>query len=485
LEREIYIKNTKAAVVLFILYLGIYQITSVYANINQEKRQEPMPPSYSAASVLVMEASTGMVLYAANASEIKYPASITKIMTALIVLEHTTDFDERISFSDRAVFSIPRTSSHIAMDVGETLSIYEALYGLMLESANEVSLALAEHVSGSIEEFVNLMNRRARSLGAYDTYFVNPSGLPGAGHVSTAYDMALIMREAIRHPLFVDIIRARRFDIPPTERQPEVRALRNTNRLIHEGPYFNEYVVGSKTGWTTAAGHTLVTYARQNGRRLIVSILGGDVPGTFVDTTTLLNYGFAIPFEPVKIFDAAANVPTVPIFKLIENERTEAGRVPLQASNNLYYDLPESFDTSLLRYEFFLPQGLALPVEEGTVLGNVAVYVDDFRLGSALLRAAESVQEYVVTTPAAAEGYMPQPYSSLGYYDYTAESGSYYSYATHIWQNEVFLTLVVPLVISATTLIISLFIHFAKRKQRLRRKLHTRYARYPDYYRYK
>jgi len=436
-----------------------------------------------------MEASTGMILYSTNADEIKYPASITKIMTALIVLEHTTDFDERISFSDRAVFSIPRNSSHIAMDVGETLTVYEALYGLMLESANEVSLALAEHVAGSIEDFVDLMNRRARALGAYNTYFANPSGLPGAGHVTTAYDMALIMREAIRHPLFVDIIRARRFDIPPTERQPDVRALRNTNRLIHEGPLFNESVIGSKTGWTTAAGHTLVTYAQHNGRRLIVSVLGGDTPGTFIDTTALLDYGFAIPFEPTQIFDAAANTPSVPVFQTIADTRTEVGRVPLKARDNIYFSLPPQFDTSLLRYEFFIPQGLAPPIEEGTVLGSVAVYIDNFRAGSASLRATVSVPEYIPASVETLETYAIEgsgayapSYQNLDFYSYGNEN---YDYVASFWTREILLTLTVPIAVSAITLIISLVVHFAKRKSRMRRKLHARYARYPDYYRYK
>ena len=477
----------KFLIAFLILYLGLCQITSVYAHIYAEEVAERPSPSYSAASVVLIEAYTGTVLYAANAREIKYPASITKIMTALIVLDHTTDFDERISFSDRAISMTPRYSSHIAMDVGETLTVYEALYALMLPSANEVSLALAEHVAGSIEEFVDLMNRRAQSLGANDTYFVNPSGLPGAGHVTTAYDMALIMREAVQHPLFVDIIRTRRFDIPPTERQPEVRALRNTNRLIHEDPLFNASVIGSKTGWTNAAGHTLVTYAVQDGRRLIVSVLGGDSPGTFVDTTALLEHGFQLPFEPAKIFDAAANVPTVPIFQTTEGMRTEVGRLPLRASDNIYFDLPPGFDTSLLRYDFSIPQGLAAPIEAGAVLGSVSIYVQNFRVGSASLLAEKSVSESiaepvaVTPTPLAQAGasvaYVPQYYPAYYLYDGDDE--------IPFWENEIVLTLIVPIAMSVVMLMTSLVVHLAKRKKRMRKKLHARYARYPEYYRYK
>ncbi|MCL1786880.1 MAG: D-alanyl-D-alanine carboxypeptidase [Defluviitaleaceae bacterium] len=427
-----------------------------------------------------MDAATGLVLYQTDAHKAKYPASITKVMTALVVLDHTTDFDERIVFSERAIFATPRYSSHIAMDVGETLSVYEALYALMLPSANEVSLALAEHVAGSVEAFVDLMNRRARSLGADNTHFVNPSGLPGEGHVTTAYDIALIMREAVQNPLFVDIIATRRFDIPPTERQPEVRALRNTNRLIHEGPYFNEAVVGSKTGWTNDAGHTLVTYAVQDERRLIVSVLGGGSPYTFVDTTALLAYGFDMPFEPVKVFDAAAYVPAVPVFQTVDGALREVGRVPLAAAQNMYFDLPPGFDTSLLRYEFTVPQGVAPPIETGAVLGSAAVYVGDFRIGATALRATAYVLKepgdaHLYTAPEAA--YVPQ------YVTYIAEESSE-APPSDPGTREMFMMLVAPIAIAGFTLVVSLAIHLAKRNKRLRGKMHARYARYPQY-RYK
>jgi len=485
----------KIIIAFFILYLGLSQITSVYANNStlfyENQLIHPEPPSYSAASVVLIEASTGMVLYSTGGDEIKYPASITKIMTALIVLEQTTNFDERILFSERAIADTPRHTAHIAMDVGETLTVEQALYALMLPSANEVSLALAEHIAGSVEEFVELMNRRAHSLGANNTYFVNPSGLPGAGHVTTAYDMALIMREAVQHPLFVDVIRTRRFDIPPTERQPEIRALRNTNRLIQEDPHFNQAVVGGKTGWTNAAGHTLVTYAEQNGRRLIVSVLDGNSPGTFVDTNALLDYGFNLPFEATQIFDASINTPAVPIFTEVDGSRTEIGRVTLQASDNIYFDLPSGFDYSLLRYEFVIPQGLAPPIEEGAVLGNVAVYVENFRIGNAPLLATQPVLEYTAASGTSTNyitggglQYIPEHYQGL-YLDGNTESTGYYEHLSPIWADEIFLTFAVPLAISGITLLVSLIIYFAKRKDRMRRKLHARYARYPQYYRYK
>jgi len=472
----------KFFIALLTLYLGLSQITSVYA----QNYDQIAPPVYSAASVVLMEASTGTILYSSNGADIKYPASITKIMTALIVLEHTSDFNERVLISERVIADTPRTSSHIAMDVGETLSVYEALYAMMLPSANDVSVALAEHIAGTVEDFVYLMNRRAHALGAIDTYFANPSGLPAAGHVTTAYDIALIKREAIQHPLFVDIIRTRRFDIPPTERQPEIRAIRNTNRLIQDGPEFNADVVGSKTGWTTAAGHTLVTFAERDGRQLIVSILGGYSPGTFADTTALLEYGFAIPFLPTQIFDAQVNTPAIPVFQEVNGTRAEITRVPLRAPEDIYVYLPQGFDQSQLRYEFSIPQGLAPPVEKGTALGNAAIYVRDFRLANVQLLAGETVEVYTPTAAASdsvLDGHVASVYHNTeAYYEPPAYTRGY---TQPFWASELFFTLAVPLAISGFTLFVSLVVYFVKRKNRLRRKLHNRYARYPQYYRYK
>jgi len=444
------------------------------------------PPVYSAASVVIMEASTGMILYESNGNEIKYPASVTKIMTALIVLDQVEDLQERIQFSDRAIFGIDRLSSHIAMDVGETLTVYEALHAIMLPSANDVSMALAEHVAGTIEGFADMMNRRAHLLGAYDTHFANPSGLHAAGHVTTAYDMAIIMREAVRHPMFVDIIGAVRFDIPPTERQPEVRALLNTNQLIRPGQHFNPHVVGSKTGFTTPAGHTLVTYAVQDGRRLIVSVLGGTSPGMFVDTTALLNFGFALPFEQTKIFDAAVNIPTIPVYKMDEGIRTEVGRVALQATDNLYFSLPAGFDMGLLDFNLSIPHALLAPVQQGENLGSVSIYVQGMRVGRASLFAVEDVGSYIP----AAQPAVTTSLTEQTVYEYAAAPGSGYVYEYEnpqqpFWQAEYLLLLAIPLVISVVTLLVSLIVFIAGRKRRLRRMLHMRYARYPEYYRYK
>ena len=248
-------------------------------------------PMYMAGSVTVMDADTGAVLFETEQHTSRYPASVTKIMTALLVLEHVDDLSERITFSKSAV-DIPWYASRMGMQAGDTMTVYDALNALMLVSANEVAWALAEHVSGSIDEFVGQMNRHAASLGAVNTRFVNPCGLPGAGQYTTSYDMALIMREAVRHPVFNRIIATPSAYLPPTESHDSPRLMRNTNRLIQpDGLEFNGSVIGGKTGFTNAAQHTLVTYAELDGRPVIVSVLYVPHRGSiFSDTTALLEH---------------------------------------------------------------------------------------------------------------------------------------------------------------------------------------------------
>jgi D-alanyl-D-alanine carboxypeptidase (penicillin-binding protein 5/6) len=460
----------------FLLYLFVTQITSVYAH------EIPPVPVYTSGAVVLMDAATGLVLYESEANTQMYPASITKIMTALLVLEHELNLTERIVFCDDSVWGIPRNSSHIYMDVGETLSVYEALYALMLESANEVSIALAIHVAGSVEEFVDLMNRRAISLGAVNTHFVNPSGLPARGHVTTAYDMALIMREAVNNPIFTNIISTRRFDIPPTERQTETRHLLNSHQQIRNGTFYNERVIGGKTGWTTAAGHTLVTYANHDGRRLIVSVLQGEGASAYADTTALLDYGFALPMENVTVFDASTYAISVPVLQEINGNQTEVGRVRLMSDTSLNFNLPPDWSHSWLRYEVVAPETLVPPVNENESLGRVAVYVQNLRVGDVPLTARDTV--YAYTPPV----YSDEPQNEVPSRVFVFKNSNeiFTGYLSFL-NNEYVITLAIPLAISFATLLFALIAALTRNKRRLRRILRSRrthFSRYP-HYRYK
>ncbi len=317
-----YIKKriTSIAINLYlILYIVFTNISTIYAT---EHILDPVDDTNEidslnilSESVLLYDVDNKIVIFEKNGYEEKYPASITKVMTALLTLEHAdSNLQDTVYFSHDAVFSIPYNSSHIAMDEGETLTVENALYGLLLESANEVSNALAEYVSGSVESFGALMTSKAKELGANDTNFVNAHGLHDDNHYTTPYDMALIMSEAIKHEKFNEIGGTYSYNIPPTEKQPEERPLHNSNRMINSGSqYYNSDVIVGKTGFTNEAQHTLITYATRDDINLIAVVMYGNRYEPYVDTETLLEYGFS-SYEDIVIQNANDNYNTINLF---------------------------------------------------------------------------------------------------------------------------------------------------------------------------
>lgn len=257
----------------------------------------PAGPQVYAESAIVMEASTGTVLYAKNIDQQMQPASITKIMTVLLALEHL-DLDEEVTFSHNAVYSIEYDSSHIARDEGEILTVEECLYAIMLESANECSNAIAEHVSGSVEAFAELMNQRAAELGCTGTHFTNPHGLPNEEHYTTAHDMALITQEAIKYEKFRQIAGTPRYTLRATNKKDQELLMNNHHYMISQNKtsrFLDDTVFCGKTGYTTLALNTLVTCATRNGMDLIVVTMKTKSSGEqgvplYPDTANLLNY---------------------------------------------------------------------------------------------------------------------------------------------------------------------------------------------------
>lgn len=251
----------------------------------------PQGPEISSEAAIVMDANTGTVLYEKNSHEELYPASTTKIMTVLLGIENL-NLNDTVTFSSNAIFSIERNSSHIGIDVGEQLSVEQCLYGIMLESANEVSNGIAEQVSGSIEEFANLMNKRAEEIGCQNTHFSNANGLPDESHYTSAYDLALISKTALQNETFRTITSTPRYTIPPTNIQSEYRYLVNHHKMspIKEYPY--EGWIGGKTGYTVVSQSTLVTYAKRGDLELICVVMKADAPNHYTDTATLLDWGF-------------------------------------------------------------------------------------------------------------------------------------------------------------------------------------------------
>ncbi|MCL2420279.1 MAG: D-alanyl-D-alanine carboxypeptidase [Defluviitaleaceae bacterium] len=385
---------TKPAFQIFIaLYLVFSNVTTLQAtSVEEMPPAMPMTPTISATAAIVMDAQTGFILYEKDIHEARYPASITKIMTALLALEqYANRLYEPILFSYNAVYSIPWDSSHIAMDEGETLSMEDALYGLMLSSANEVANAMAEHLAEDIESFGTLMTRRAAALGAANTTFTNPSGLHDPDQITTAYDMAIITREAIRHPKFLELISTVRHDIPPTERQPQVRELLNSNQLIRPGRHFTETVIGGKTGFTIPAQHTLVTYAIQDDRELIVVTLQGEGAYLYTDTRALLDYAFAIPYVQTPLFHRSQYAQTAPVFSDWSRQRTQIGEVRLVMSDDVYIALPMGFDISEVEYQTYAPSQLVVPIQAGQNIGRMVYSMRGIPMGDIPLQADNTV----------------------------------------------------------------------------------------------
>ncbi len=238
-----------------------------------------------------MDGATGKVLYGKNPDQQFYPASITKVMTALLVLERC-GLGDMVDFSASATTNLESGAVSLNITEGDKLSVEQCLYGLMLKSANEIGNGLAEHVSGSVQGFAELMNQKARELGCQNTNFANPHGLNDASHKTTPRDMALIMRAALQNDVFRRITTTCSYDFPATKKEAARTITMGHKMLFPTDSRYYEGIIGGKTGYTSLAGNTLVTGAERNGVRLIVVVMKAKQTH-YADTKALLDYGFA------------------------------------------------------------------------------------------------------------------------------------------------------------------------------------------------
>lgn len=250
----------------------------------------PTGPAVTAQSAILMEAETGTILYAKNIHEELYPASTTKMLTCLIAVEQCS-LNETVNFSYEAVSAVPTDGSNMGMDAGEYISMEECLYGIMVASANEVANAVAEHVAGSLDGFAEMMNEKATELGCQNTHFVNANGLHVEDHYTSAYDLALIARAYFQNDVLRRIGNTPSYHFLPSAGQPDDFYKTNKHGLIN-GEFAYEGIIGGKTGYTDAAGQTLVTGCEQAGMRLICVVMKEDSPAQFEDTEILFDYGY-------------------------------------------------------------------------------------------------------------------------------------------------------------------------------------------------
>ena len=266
----------------------------------------PEGPAIATPCAMVVEVNSGAILYEKNSHQVNYPASITKVLTTMLALEYC-ELDEEVTFSDDAINLNQGDTSHIARDYGEIMTMEQCLYGVMLESANECSYAVAEHVGqklgGDYQTFIDLMNQKAKELGCTETNFTNSNGLPDPNHTTSAHDMALIAAEAYRNETFRIIVGSRSYRIPPTNKHDEITPLNNHHAMISNyktSKYLYDYCTGGKTGFTQAAGSTLVSFAEKDGLTLACVVMRTDSTNQYLDTKALFEYCFQ-NFQTVSI----------------------------------------------------------------------------------------------------------------------------------------------------------------------------------------
>lgn len=253
----------------------------------------PTGPEIISDTGILMDADTGVVLYNKGADEQRYPASITKIMTLLVAVENSS-MDEQVTFTETGVRNVNADSSNIGTQVGEVLSMKDCLYALIIQSANDVAAQIAEHIGGTEQAFIDMMNQRAQEIGCTNTHFANSSGLPDDNHYSSAKDMALIMREGLKNEDFRTVIGTADYTIEPTNMNTQQRILHTHHPMFApESGFYYDGCIGGKTGTTVAAGHTLVTAAKKDNTTYIaVTMRAADLANSCMDTTAMFNYGF-------------------------------------------------------------------------------------------------------------------------------------------------------------------------------------------------
>jgi len=360
----------------------------------EEPHASDLIPFLESELSILIDVSTGHVLHENGMHERGYPASMTKVMTALLLIEMLEEsglpLETPIFHSHDAISSVIPWHSGI-LEVGQTITAEQSLYAIMLPSANDVSNAIAEFVSGSMEEFAALMTQRAHELGAVNTNFTNAHGLWEPEHYTTPYDMALIMARAIRHELFVDIIATQRMIIPPDAYHEDYRTRDNSNRMLFPNDtHFNPYIVGGKTGWTTPSRHTLVSYGTRGDIELITVIMAADHRDIiFADTRALMDYGFD-QFETLNVFSADGFLRSLDLVQRSGEGVLSIGTIDIVPSNDVVLSLPRGLNTGNITTNIQIPDRIAAPVNENFVVGRILLEYNGNILGETELKTASA-----------------------------------------------------------------------------------------------
>lgn len=347
-------------------------------------------------AAIVYDLTSDTLVFAQDIDEKLYPASLTKVMTALLTIEMESDLDQMVTVTAECLKDMEPGGSNVALRVDEQMSVRDLLYCLMVKSGNDAASTLAVHNSGSIEAFVEVMNRRAQELGCTGTNFVNPHGLHHDDHYTTARDMAKILHEALKHPLFEEIFTTKEYVVPATNLS-EARELKTTNFLIRSNGYPNVLdtrVLGGKTGNTSKAGRCLCTLAEKDGMRLLTVVLGAKATysadgysfqryGNFEETTALLNFAYK-NYTNMQVLTPSQVAGQFPV---AGGEHNAFGAI----SGDMAAAVPVGSDISTIRYEYSLTESLSAPVAKDQEIGVVRVWLGNTCLAQQTLRSASAV----------------------------------------------------------------------------------------------
>ncbi|MCI8619716.1 MAG: D-alanyl-D-alanine carboxypeptidase [Oscillospiraceae bacterium] len=356
--------------------------------------------SLDCAAAMLLELNTGTLVYGKNIDERREPASITKVMTCLLALERG-NLSDQITVSESALADLDPYGSSADLVVGETFSLKELLYCLMISSANDAGPVIGEYISGSTDAFIDLMNQRAAELGCTGTHFANPHGLHDDDHYTTARDLSRIMLEAIKNETFLEIISTPRHYIPATNMTAEERILDSTNYFISNkvtSDYYDSRVIGGKTGFTTPAGRCIMFLAEDNDLKYLCIILGAETYiteesttyGSFTQGKKLIDFGFD-HYTTIQVLS-----PLAPVAQLPVQDATDS--VVLIPASGITTLLPTDYDSEKLTVSYTLndANGLTAPLDAGQIVGKVQQFYDGVCIAESDLITMTQVQKNVI-----------------------------------------------------------------------------------------
>lgn len=374
---------------IFTLFLVIFFISTYLTPVALAAAP---PIEIDAAAALLADPNTGMILYSKNMNDKRYPASTTKIMTALLTLEHAK-LDDVVTVTEEDFKDMGTIGSSGGLKAGENVKVLDLLYCLMLPSANEAANALARHVGGSIDGFVKMMNDRSAELGCKNTHFANPNGLHREDHYTTAYDLFLIAREAMKNETFRTVVNTAQKMLSPTNINPNGRKIYTTNQLIlrSSDPSYYRYCDGIKTGFTTPAGYCFVSAATKSNYTFISVVMGctkedGKTAKSFTETKRLFEWGFK-NFGSVKLIKKNEPVSEAKV-RLGKNKDT----VMLVTENELSAIMPKDVKPEELTKVQDINKDIAAPITKGQILGTLSVSYQGQEYGKVNLIAMTDIE---------------------------------------------------------------------------------------------